>query len=111
MGKKEFYTSYFEKNKNKSSEIWKGIRSLVNIKSSKTSNIRLLDQQENLINDPNKISNIFNDHFSTIGKKIERKIPFTPGNFYDYLNKRIKMVYPTSTLQIHSFLHLLFRMN
>ena len=29
--KKSYYTEYFEKNKHKSSEIWKGIRSLVNI--------------------------------------------------------------------------------
>ena len=38
--KKTYYISYFEKNKNKSSEIWKGIKSLVNIKSSKISNIK-----------------------------------------------------------------------
>ena len=36
------YTSYFEKNKHKSSEIWKGIKALVNIKSSKSSNINPL---------------------------------------------------------------------
>ena len=29
-----------------------------------------------------------NNHFSTIGSKIEQKIPFTPGNFKDYFNKK-----------------------
>ena len=78
------------KNRHKSAEIWKGIRSLVNIKSSKTSIIKLLDGNNNLISDPRKISNIFNDHFSTIGSKIEQKIPVVPGNYSDYFNKKDK---------------------
>ena len=50
----------------------KGNRSLVNIKSVKSSDIKLLDKNKNLIRDSKKISNIFNDHFSTIGFKIEQ---------------------------------------
>ena len=64
------------------------IRSLINIKSSKSSNIKLLDINKNLISNPKKVSNIFNDHFSTIGSKIEQKIPFQQGNFKDYLNRK-----------------------
>ena len=88
--KKEYYSSYFDKNKHKSAEIWKGIRTLVNIKSSKSSNIKLLDMNNNLVSDPKKVSNTFNDHFSTIGSKIEQKIPFAPGNVQDYFNKKDK---------------------
>ena len=36
VGKKTYYFEYFENNKLKSAEIWKGIRSLVNIKASKS---------------------------------------------------------------------------
>ena len=87
--KKSYYSSYFEKNKHKSSEIWKGINSLVNIKSSKTSIIKLLDDINNLVSDPRKISHKFNHYFSTIGPDIERKIPPVPGNsFKDYFNKK-----------------------
>ena len=82
------YTSYFEKNKHKSTEIWKGINSLVSIKSSKSSNIKLLDENKNLISNLRKISNIFNNHFSTIGSKIEQKFPAQSGNFYDYFTKK-----------------------
>ena len=77
-----------KKNKEKSSEIWKGINSLVNIKSSKTSIIKLLDENNNLVSDPRKISHKFNHHFSTIGPDIERKIPTVPGSFKDYFNKK-----------------------
>ena len=72
------------------SETWKGIRSLVNIKPTRTSNIKIFDKDKNLLSDPLNIANIFNDHFSTVGSKIERKIPFQPGNVNDYLNKKDK---------------------
>ena len=52
-----------------SSETWEGIRALVNIKSTKFSNIKLLDKNKNLISDSKKIASIFNNHFSTIGSK------------------------------------------
>ena len=88
--KKAHYAAYFEKNKNKASDIWKGIRSLVNIKPTKASSIKLLDENKNLISDPRKIVNVFNDHFSTIGTKVQQKIPVEHGNFEDYLNRRDK---------------------
>ena len=87
-GKKEYFISYFKKNKQKSSDIWKGIRLLVNTKSPKSSNIKLMDDQNNLINDPKKIANIFNDHFSTVGAKVDRKIPRVPGSYKRYLTKK-----------------------
>ena len=68
----------------KSSEIWKGIGSLVNIKASKSSSIKLLTENDNLVSDPRIISNVFNHYFSTIGPEIERKIPTVPGSFKDF---------------------------
>ena len=75
-----YVTSYFENNKQKSSDIWNGIRSLVNIKSSDIwkgirslinikyfkSSFKLLDNDHNLIS----------DHFATIGSAIEQKIRY-----------------------------------
>ena len=79
---------YFEKNKRKSSEICKVINSLVNIKSSKTSIRKLLDENNNLVSDPRKISHKFNHYFLTIGPDIERMIPIVSGSFKDYFNKK-----------------------
>ena len=47
----------------------------------------MLDENKNLISDPRKIVNVFNDHFSTNGTKVQQKIPVEHGNFEDYLNK------------------------
>ena len=45
--KKAHFAAYFEKNKLKSADVWKGIRQLVNIKPAKTSNIKLMDENNN----------------------------------------------------------------
>ena len=87
-GKKSYYSSYFEKNKQKSSDIWKGIYSIVNIKSSKISIIKLLDENNNLVSHPRRISHKFNHYFSTIGPDIERKIPTVQCSFKYYFNKK-----------------------
>ena len=91
IAKKKFQIEQFEKNKRKSSDVWKNIRSLVNIKPTKSTNIKLIDENDNLISDPGTIGNIFNDHFSTLGAKVQSKIPYAEGSYKDYLNKRSKM--------------------
>ena len=51
-GKKKFQIAQFEKNKSRSSDVWKNIRALVNIKPSKSTNIKLMDDNNSLISDP-----------------------------------------------------------
>ena len=72
------------------SRIWKEIRSLVNVKPDKTSSIKILDENQNIISDSQKIANIFNDHYSTLGAKVQQKIPTQEGDFNFYLDKRDK---------------------
>ena len=87
VNKSTYFLSYFEKNKNKSSEIWKGIKSLVNIKSSNCNSINLLDKHKNLVNDQKKIVNKFNDYFVTVGSSIANRIPTVTGSYKDYMKK------------------------
>lgn len=89
-GKKAHNIAQFEKNKNAISTVWKSIRSLVNMKPGKKSSIKLLDENDNIISDSKSIANIFNDHFSTLGAKVQQKIPLEQGDFRDYLKKRGK---------------------
>ena len=89
FNKKAFFTSQFEQNKKKSSEIWKNIRTLVNIKPSKKANVKLINGN-NFINDPKEIANIFNDHFSCLGSNVQDKIPFEHGDYNSYLSQRSK---------------------
>ena len=45
--KLDYYKQYFEKNKKKTAALWKGIRSLVTIKSSNKTDIPILDSEVN----------------------------------------------------------------
>ena len=85
--KKVHFTEKFLKIKDNSAKVWKEIRSLVNIKSSTSSTIKILDENQNILSDSQKISNIFNDHFSTLGAKVQHKIPTQEGDFNYYLDK------------------------
>ena len=88
--KKAHNIAQFEKNKNAISTVWKSIRSLVNMKPGKKTTIKLMDENENVISDPSVIGNIFNDHFSTLGAKVQQKIPDVDGDFREYLRKKDK---------------------
>ena len=77
-------------NKDNSSKIWKEIRSLVNLKSNKVSSIKLLDANQNITSDSQKIANIFNDHYATLGSNVQQKIPTQEGDYNFYLDKRDK---------------------
>ena len=80
-GKRAYNIAQFENNKNSISTVWKSIRSLVNMKPGKKSSIKLMDESNNIISDPKIIGNIFNDHFSTLGAKVQEKIPHEQGIF------------------------------
>ena len=87
--KKTFFTTQFEKNKNKSSKVWQNIRKLVNVKSVKTSSIKLMND-DILVSDQTQNANTFNNHFSKLGEKVQNKIPIERGSYRDYLFKKNK---------------------
>ena len=47
-----------------------------------------MDDNQNIISDSKIISNTFNDHFSTLGAKVQQKIPPERGSYNDYLKKK-----------------------
>ena len=88
QSKKNYFTAQFERNKHTTSAVWKGIRSLVNLKPGKKSNIKLMDENQNIISDSKTVSNIFNNHFSTLGANVQQKIPNENGSYNSYLKKK-----------------------
>ena len=88
QSKKNHFAVQFEKKKTTISNVWKCIRSLVNLKPSKKSSIKLMDENQNIISDSTTIAKIFNDHFSALGVTVQQKIPVVEGNYNSYLYKR-----------------------
>ena len=89
QSKKDFHNSQFKENSSKSSKIWQSIRKLVNVKSTKSSNIKLMINDE-IVSDPLTNANTFNSHFSKLGAKVQAKIPAERGSYKDYLFKKNK---------------------
>ena len=80
-----YYKNFFEANKNNSSKIWEGIRTIVNLNGTSKRDIKIIDQKGKIIIDQQCIANYFNQYFVEIGLKADRKISHTPKNFHDYL--------------------------
>ena len=88
--KQVHFSEKFIENKDNSSKIWKEIRSLINLKPTTTSSIKILDENDKVTSDSQNISNIFNEHYATLGAKVLQKIPTQEGDYMFYLDKRDK---------------------
>ena len=67
----EYYHRFFDENKRKSSAIWKGIRSIVNVNSTTRKDIKLLDEKGKNVCDPNKIAELLGKYFASVGNNID----------------------------------------
>ena len=73
--KKMYYEKYFINNNNNLRKIWKGIKEIINIKSKNYDIPTCIQVENNIITDPLKICNSFNEYFTSIADDIlkERK--------------------------------------
>ena len=102
--KESYYKHFFEKHKTNTATIWKGINSIVKLKSSSIKNLRIIDDNGSLNCDPLKIANCFNKYFSGIGPNLEKNIPSSSKSFSDYLsNVNVNSSFfmdPTSPIEV-----------
>ena len=66
----KYYKTYFSKNKENLSKIWKGIKEIINIKSKNFDQPTCILQDEKSTTNPNGISNCFNQYFTSIADDI-----------------------------------------
>ena len=73
--KQEYYKNVIEQNKNNSKKLWQTINNYNNISKAKSHVIKeVLDENNYSVTDMNKIVEIFNKHYSKIGKKMAHTI-------------------------------------
>ena len=82
--KTKYYNEYFEIHKEKTASIWKGIRSLVKLKSSSKKDISIIDDKGVIIFDQKNICNHFNNYFVNIGHNIDKMIPNSKHSYREY---------------------------
>ena len=82
ISKKKYYKSFFEDNKKHSKKLWKGIRSIINVKNEKCSKNISLNIDNETITDDLTTSNHFNNFFISVLKNLVNKIPKIPKSFH-----------------------------
>ena len=91
QSKKIYYNNYFNKYSSDMKKMWKGIRSIVNIKQSTAPQITQLNINGKLVNNPVGIAEKVNDFFVNIGPETENCIPkvvnSSPGTFLKNRNQ------------------------
>ena len=104
QAKTNYYENLFEENKSNIKQTWKEIKKIVNLNKKKNVSPESVRQGHHFIHDKVEIANEFNSFFTSIGNKIDEKIPQTEKNFKDYLGNRQQTVNfhltPTTQLEI-----------
>ena len=85
--KQAYYDKYFERNWNNIKNTWKGIKSLISLKTvaSHVPTILSLDNGDTITN-PYDIVNTFNNYFASIAETTKKSIKYSHKHFSDYLS-------------------------
>ena len=85
--KQAYYDKYFEKNWNNIKNTWKGIKSLISLKT-KASSVPTVMSLENgdTVTNPFDIANTFNNYFASIAETTKRSMKYSHKHFSDYLS-------------------------
>ena len=87
ISKKNYYTAYFCDNMNNVKNTWKGIKEIINIKSTKNYQPTSLKIGNEHVTDSTIIANSFNEYFSSVGVKLSEKIIPSKNSYESYLNE------------------------
>ena len=102
--KQAYYDKYFERNWNNIKNTWKGIKSLISLKTvaSNVPTVLSLDNGDTITN-PYDIANTFNNYFASIAETTKRSIKYSHKHFSDYLSNEsssIKFLQPPDKEEI-----------
>ena len=85
--KQAYYDKYFEKNWNNIKNTWKGIKSLISLKTKASSVPTVLSREnEDTITSPYDIANTFNNYFASVAETTKGSIKYSHKHFSDYLS-------------------------
>ena len=88
--KENYYKKYFESNRKSAKITWRGIKSIITLKSIRSSVSRAISQTENLITNLYDIASIFNNYFSSDADTAKEIVKYSHKKFSDYLNNQSK---------------------
>ena len=84
-----YFDTYFQANKSNMKNLWTGIKSIINTKSKNSfQSIFQLTHNGEIIQDPQKMANVFNNFFVSVSSQVCSEIPRTKKSPLDYLKNR-----------------------
>ena len=87
----KYYQELLNSEKNSFKNLWEVAGSIINPqKMKKSTNIKSLKLKGNTVTDPNKMADIMNKFFSTIGKNLASQIKTKDNGFRKYLKNRVQ---------------------
>ena len=69
---------------------WEGINNLLNRKKGKSKQVTAIQDSKNdnkVTRDSSRISNIFNEHFASVGPKLAHKLPQSEKHYLDFITQ------------------------
>ena len=84
--KANHFNNFFQENKLNLFKTWEDIRKIINITTKESKEINCIQVGNKTINNPIKIANNFNNHFTSIAEKIEDNLVKSKFNYSRYLS-------------------------
>ena len=84
--KANHFNNFFQGNKLNLFKTWEGIRKIINTTTKRGKEINCIQIGNKTINNPTKIANNFNNHFTSIAEKIEDNLVKSKFNYSKYLS-------------------------
>ena len=88
--KEKYYHQKFSDCKFDSNQTWRCINSLLRPGRKNKCNYKIKLQDGSLTTDNAQVANVFNEYFTSIGKKLDESIPAVDGNALDFMNERLE---------------------
>ena len=89
LSKSNYYHQYFERNMSDMKKIWNGINELLYRRKKNFKKITAVKDRINdnaIVRETSKISNIMNEHFASVGSRLADKLLSSRGHFLDYVS-------------------------
>ena len=89
LSKNQHYRSYFRSNSTDIKKTWKGIKSIINLRTASNNLPTTMLINNANESDPTKLAEGFNSHYATVAKKLQDNIYSNNTDFKKYLSNRI----------------------
>ena len=78
--KASYYSNAFSQSKGNSRKIWQTTNELTSRRTNDNTTVKEFELNGSIISNSSELSNVFNDHFSTIGPRLANEIPPNDNN-------------------------------